>query len=47
MPWIAIYLTEIGLYFAYVFFAGFALLAGVLTIFIPYETYGRELDKIS
>ena len=45
MPWLVIYISRMGIFLPYSIFSGFAFLAFVLTLFLPFDTYQRELDK--
>jgi len=46
MPYIGINFLSLGAYFPYLLFGISALIAGVVCIFIPYDTTNRELDLI-
>ena len=47
MPYIGIYISEIGLYIPYFIFGITSLIASVVTFFLPFDTAGIELDKIN
>lgn len=46
MPWIGIYISQIGLFLPYLIFGITALAGGVLTFMLPFDTRGMELDKV-
>lgn len=39
MPWIVIYLSPIGIFTPYLIFGASSLLGGILTLFLPFDTY--------
>lgn len=45
MPWIVIYLNELGTFYSYGIFGVLSLLASFLTFILPFDTFERELDK--
>ena len=45
MPWIVVYISEIGTFTPYLIFGSVSALAGFLTMCLPFDTYNRELDK--
>jgi hypothetical protein len=46
MPWIGVYISNIGLYLPYLIFGISSFIAGILTFILPYDTRGIELDKL-
>ncbi len=45
MPWIGIYISNIGIYIPYLIFGIFSFIAGIVTFFLPYDTKDKELDS--
>lgn len=45
MPWIVVYLNDLGTFLSYGIFGIIALIASFATLLIPFDTYLRELDK--
>ena len=46
MPWIVVYLNDLGTFLPYGIFGIIALLATLATFLLPFDTHLRELDKI-
>ncbi|CAD8076798.1 unnamed protein product [Paramecium sonneborni] len=46
MPWIVVYINDIGTFLSYGIFGVIAILASIATLLLPFDTYLRELDKI-
>lgn len=45
MPWIVVYINDIGTFLSYGIFGVIGLIASIATLMIPFDTYLRELDK--
>lgn len=45
MPWIVIYISNIGTFIPYLIFGAVSGLGGFITMALPFDTYNRELDK--
>jgi hypothetical protein len=46
MPWIVVYLNDLGTFLSYGIFGIISLLASVATMMLPFDTHLRALDKI-
>ncbi len=46
MPYCGFTLMNISLFLPYALFGGLSILAGILTMFLPYDTRNRDLDYI-
>jgi len=46
MPYIGIYISEIGLLLPYLIFGICSLIGGIITFFLPFDTLGIKLDEI-
>lgn len=45
MPWVVIYGTPNNIFIPYLIFGSISIMGGLLTLFLPFDTYKRELDK--
>ena len=45
MPWIVVYISNIGAFTPYLIFGGVSAVGSLLTLLLPFDTFARALDE--